>query len=307
MLLMSPIRMDGPAILRTGLITGCTSTQPSMPLTSPFRVDEPVLMRQKSIRCGILAVVASKKVGSAVRSNASVPGRVAHGGQAETSITPAIVFDFIEQFRFDTVTDTKETIRSSPTGVEEWTNSDLDMMVATAIQGNRRSTERLLQLVQPLILRYCRARLGRQERSFAGADDVAQDVCLAVLTALANYRDQGRPFLAFLYDIAVQKVADAHRDARRHHTESVAGIPDERGSVESIEQSMTRDAQAIRLAKVRQVLSDKQWEILMLRVVVGLSAKETADAVGSTPGAVRVMQHKALARLRLTASQWDLV
>jgi RNA polymerase sigma-70 factor (ECF subfamily) len=45
-------------------------------------------------------------------------------------------------------------------------------------------------------------------------------------------------------------------------------------------------------------LPPKQREILVLRVVVGLSAEETADAVNSTPGAVRVAQHRALSRLR---------
>ena len=33
-------------------------------------------------------------------------------------------------------------------------------------------------------------------------------------------------------------------------------------------------------------------------MAVGLSAEETAAAVGSTPGAVRVTQHRALNRLR---------
>ena len=37
---------------------------------------------------------------------------------------------------------------------------------------------------------------------------------------------------------------------------------------------------------------------LDLRVVVGMSAEETAEAIGSTAGAVRVAQHRALARLR---------
>ncbi|MDT7700223.1 MAG: polymerase sigma-70 factor, subfamily [Pseudonocardiales bacterium] len=37
---------------------------------------------------------------------------------------------------------------------------------------------------------------------------------------------------------------------------------------------------------------------LLLRVVVGLSAEETARAVGSKPGTVRAMQHRALASLR---------
>ena len=46
------------------------------------------------------------------------------------------------------------------------------------------------------------------------------------------------------------------------------------------------------------VLPEKQREILILRVVVGMSAEETAEAVGSTAGAVRVAQHRALARLK---------
>jgi RNA polymerase sigma-70 factor, ECF subfamily len=36
----------------------------------------------------------------------------------------------------------------------------------------------------------------------------------------------------------------------------------------------------------------------VLRIAVGLSAEETAQIVGSTPGAVRVTQHRALNRLR---------
>jgi RNA polymerase sigma-70 factor (ECF subfamily) len=45
-------------------------------------------------------------------------------------------------------------------------------------------------------------------------------------------------------------------------------------------------------------LPAKHREILVLRLVVGLSAEETAAAVGSTAGAVRVAQHRALAKLK---------
>ena len=52
------------------------------------------------------------------------------------------------------------------------------------------------------------------------------------------------------------------------------------------------------LGDLLRLLPEKQREIVVLRVVVGLSAEETAEAVGSTPGAVRVAQHRALLRLR---------
>jgi RNA polymerase sigma-70 factor (ECF subfamily) len=192
------------------------------------------------------------------------------------------------------------------TGNTSAVDNDLAVIVGAAVVGDRAATERLLGYVRPLVVRYCRARVGRQERSFASADDVAQEVCLAVLTALSSYRDQGRPFLAFVYGIAAHKVADAHRAAARNRAEPVAEVPDEPELDAGPEQRAMRVEMTSQMADLLQVLPAKQREILVLRVVVGLSAEETADAVGSTPGAVRVAQHRALARLRTAANRLDL-
>ena len=183
----------------------------------------------------------------------------------------------------------------------------LDASVAAAVEGDPRAIDRVLASIRPLVVRYCRARVGRQERSFASADDVAQEVCLAVLTALPSYRDQGRPFLAFVYGIAAHKVADAHRAAGRNRSEPVADVPDGPETEAGPEQrAMQRDLSR-RMKDLLDVLPDKQRDIVLLRVVVGLSAEETAEAIGSTPGAVRVAQHRALARLRKTLSAEEVV
>jgi len=179
--------------------------------------------------------------------------------------------------------------------------------VGAAVGGDQPSLERLLAWLRPLVLRYCRARVGRHERSFASADDVAQEVCLAVLTALPGYRDQGRPFLAFVYGIAAHKVADAHRAVARNRSEPVAELPEEPEPDAGPEQRAMQGELRSRMASLLQVLPAKQREILVLRVVVGLSAEETADAVGSTPGAVRVTQHRALARLRRALAAQEVV
>jgi RNA polymerase sigma-70 factor (ECF subfamily) len=179
--------------------------------------------------------------------------------------------------------------------------------VGAAVGGDQPSLERLLAWLRPLVLRYCRARVGRHERSFASADDVAQEVCLAVLTALPGYQDQGRPFLAFVYGIAAHKVADAHRAVARNRVEPVAELPEEPELEAGPEQRAMQGELTSRMASLLQVLPVKQREILVLRVVVGLSAEETADAVGSTPGAVRVTQHRALARLRRALAAQEVV
>jgi RNA polymerase sigma-70 factor (ECF subfamily) len=173
-----------------------------------------------------------------------------------------------------------------------------DELVAAAMNGDRQAVGRVLTIIRPLVVRYCRARLGAPDRSSASADDVAQEVCLAVLTALPGYRVQGKPFLAFVYGIAAHKVIDAHRASARNRSEPVAEIPDATESTDGPEQRALRLELSGEMGRLLDQLPDKQREILVLRVVVGLSAEETADAVGSTPGAVRVAQHRALARLR---------
>jgi len=174
----------------------------------------------------------------------------------------------------------------------------INVLISAAVGGDPSATARLIASIQPMVVRYCRARVGRQERSYASADDVAQEVCIAVLTALPSYRDQGRPFLAFVYGIAAHKVADAHRSAARNRAEPVPEIPDMSDLDGGPEQHAMRGELSERMARLLGTLPGKQREILVLRVVVGLTAEETADAVGSTPGAVRVAQHRALTKLR---------
>jgi RNA polymerase sigma-70 factor (ECF subfamily) len=181
----------------------------------------------------------------------------------------------------------------------------LDAVVAEAVAGNRDALREVLEIIRPIVVRYCRARVGATERSGLSADDVAQEVCLAAITALPRYKDQGRPFLAFVYGIAAHKVADAHRAAARNRADPTDVVP-ERYSPEAGPEQMALDSESsARMNKLLSVLPDKQREILILRVVVGMSAEETAEAVGSTPGAVRVAQHRALGRLKseLTATE----
>ena len=172
-----------------------------------------------------------------------------------------------------------------------------DELVKAAMSGDGAARSTLLETIRPLIARYCRRRLGSVERTSLSADDVAQEVCLAVLTA-PNYREQGWPFLAFVYGIAAHKVIDAHRAVSRARSEPVAQVPDSVGLAAGPEQRALQRELAGELRGLLDELPDRQREILVLHVVVGLSTEETATIVDSTAAAVRVAQHRALARLR---------
>src|SRR5690349_2343970 len=86
-------------------------------------------------------------------------------------------------------------------------------LTARAVGGHPAAIESLLLQIRPMVLRYCRARLGRFSGQYQSADDVAQEVCIALVSALPRYRDMGRPFVSFVFGIASHKVADAMRSA----------------------------------------------------------------------------------------------
>jgi RNA polymerase sigma-70 factor, ECF subfamily len=175
-------------------------------------------------------------------------------------------------------------------------------LAALATTGDTRARDRLLTDVRSMVYRYCRARLGRLPGSEHAADDVAQEVCIAVLSALPRYRDQGRPFEAFVYGIAAHKVADAQRSAVRAAVPTES-LPDEPDDGAGPEDTAVRRSEAELLRQLLSLLPEAQRELLVLRVAVGLSAEETGSALGMSAGAVRVAQHRALAKLRVLAAE----
>jgi RNA polymerase sigma-70 factor (ECF subfamily) len=179
---------------------------------------------------------------------------------------------------------------------------DPDGLVAAAIGGDTAALERLLAVVRPLAWRYARARLGPGARpSGVGATgELAREICLAVTRALPHYRDSGRSFLGFVYGIAAREVAHADPEAGRAPERPGETVPDPDAATPGARsQGAPVAGDRAELDGLTAVLPEYQREVLVLRVAVGFSAAETAAALGSTPGAVRVVGHRALARLRV--------
>jgi RNA polymerase sigma-70 factor (ECF subfamily) len=185
----------------------------------------------------------------------------------------------------------------APVNPAEEQSGDLRDLVPRAVRGDMVAADLLLGHVRRIVLRYCRARLGRVPGVEHAADDAAQEVCLAVLSALPRYRDEGRPFEAFVFGIASHKVADVQRAAVRAPVPT-SELPDGPDEGPGPEDAAVRQSDAERCRDLLLQLPAAQREILVLRVAVGMTAEETGRALGMSPGAVRVAQHRALARLR---------
>ncbi|MCZ3390087.1 MAG: RNA polymerase sigma factor ShbA [Actinomycetia bacterium] len=179
-------------------------------------------------------------------------------------------------------------------------DGDLRTLVGRAAEGDDAAAEALLTHLRPMVVRYCRGRLGRVPAADFAADDAAQEVLLAVLNALPRYRAEGRPFEAFVFGIAAHKVADLQRAAFRTAIPTDV-IPDGRDLAMTPEERVIQAGDTQLANSLLDRLPSNLRELLLLRVAVGLSAEETGRALGMTPGAVRVAQHRALARLRAYA------
>ena len=171
-------------------------------------------------------------------------------------------------------------------------------LVVAAQKGDTAATDQLLREIFPSVVSYCRSRITWSAPGHASADDVAQEICLSVVTGIPKYQEQGSSFMAFVYGIAAHKVADAKRNAFRHTNDVLDDSTDIVDVSEEPEMVELRRESSAEVEDLLTVLSPSAQEIIRLRVIVGMSAAETAAVLHSTPGAVRVAQFRALAKLR---------
>lgn len=174
------------------------------------------------------------------------------------------------------------------------------VLVRAAIQGNRAAVAGLLRALRPIVFRYCLGRLRTWQDGSSDAEDCAQDVLLAIVRALPEYRHEPDGFVPFVFGIAAHKVSDFHRRRARDRTSPVAEPPAGRsGGADPTGEEVERSAALDWSSGLLDTLPPRQREILVLRIILGMTAEETAAAVGlGSAGAVRVAQHRALATLR---------
>ncbi|MCJ7857919.1 sigma-70 family RNA polymerase sigma factor [Corynebacterium kalidii] len=174
----------------------------------------------------------------------------------------------------------------------------LPRLVPSAVEGDGRALQRIIDLIHPPVVRYCRARV--PSTKYPTPEDLAQEICLAVARAIPGYEDQGKPFMAFVYRIAANKIVDARRSQSRDLSVPTDEVPDQE-VVTSTPETVAMDVSSCNeVVQLLDTLSDKARQIVTLRVFGGYSAEETAEIVGSTAGAVRVAQFRALAKMRET-------
>ena len=128
---------------------------------------------------------------------------------------------------------------------------------------------------------------------------------MTVVKALPRYQDTGHSVLAWAIGIANRKVSESWRARGRRSEICVDDLPERADGVRPAEpesEYLSLESSAA-VAALLARLPHPQGEILRLRIAVGLSADETAEVLGMSAGAIRVAQHRALARLRAVVTR----
>lgn len=176
-----------------------------------------------------------------------------------------------------------------------WRDVDDVQLLKIAKEGEPEAFGELYERYAQVIFRFFYANLNNR----FDAEDLTEEVFLRALRSLPKYRDQGFPFPAFLFRIAQNALVDHYRRSGRSaldvSTDEDIQIRDEKPDPA---ESAAKNLQNQELRKVLDQLREDYRNVLVLRFLNDLSPEETAQVMDRSVGAVRVLQHRALAALR---------
>ena len=174
-------------------------------------------------------------------------------------------------------------------------------VILAARSGEQWAVAKLYQDLSGPVLSYLRL------QATGEAEDLASEAWIDVARALPRFEGAEEDFRRFVFAIAHRRLIDHRRKLRRRKTHPAPSeliepyLPS--GNVE--EEAMDGIARKEAMERIRALPQD-QAEVLLLRVFAGLTPTEVARLLGKRPVTVRVLQHRALARLAADLAEFDV-
>nr|WP_238338259.1 RNA polymerase sigma factor [Pedococcus badiiscoriae] len=140
-------------------------------------------------------------------------------------------------------------------------------------------------------------------RAHGSADPEAltHDVFLTLYQRMPELTGGAAGLRTFTFSLAHARLVDELR-ARQRQPVSVPYVPeDDHRASDSAEAVAVRAIGSEQAVALLESLNEGQREVVLLRVVAGLSLEETAATTGRSVGAVKQLQRRGLLALRTTA------
>jgi RNA polymerase sigma-70 factor (ECF subfamily) len=182
--------------------------------------------------------------------------------------------------------DTRRDTAQHATMTAEWE------LVRRAQSYDEDALRRLYETYYPKIYNYAFLQLG----DVLAAEDLAADVMLKMVESIQKYNFRGLPFGAWVLRIARNRLIDLHRRRKR------------RGEVDLSETLVSTLASPHVLAEralergqlqlALKHLTAEQRQVIVLKFIEGYDNKSIGQVLGRSEGAIKSLQHRALAALR---------
>jgi RNA polymerase sigma-70 factor (ECF subfamily) len=166
-------------------------------------------------------------------------------------------------------------------------------LVERAQAGDRDALEELYLIHFDRVYSYLHVSVGNRH----DAEDLTTQTFVKMLESINRFRWQSAPFSAWLFRIAHNLAMDHFRANRRWQPEEEVPEPpvdDSTSAEEGAFESIGRKS----MLELIDELSGEQQQVLTLKFVFNFSNGEAATILGKTEGAIKSLQHRALASLQ---------
>jgi RNA polymerase sigma-70 factor (ECF subfamily) len=173
----------------------------------------------------------------------------------------------------------------------------LDAVFGAARSGDQQAIGLLFRALNPPLTHYVR------RRAPDAVDDLVSETWMAAAEAFPGFDGDVEGFRAWMFTVARRRIADHYRrSARRPRLVVLSDEHDRAGPQDTAQSALDALSTDAAIDALVRHLPPDQAEVVLLRVVAGLSVEHVAEVMERTTGSVRVLQHRALKRLART---WD--
>jgi RNA polymerase sigma-70 factor (ECF subfamily) len=179
-----------------------------------------------------------------------------------------------------------------PPNVEETelTREELQLLVERASLGDGEAFGKLYDLNLDAVYRYVYYKVGDGTE----AEDLTAQIFVKACEAMPRYQCREIPFSHWLMRLARNAVIDYYRTRKPRGELDEALVSPEPGPLSEY----LRGERVRWLESALRQLPEEQRSLLVLRFIEEMDYAELSTIMGKSPGALRVMQHRALAALR---------
>ncbi len=154
--------------------------------------------------------------------------------------------------------------------------------------------DRLYRFAFPQVYRYVSAKVNGASE----AEDIAEEVFVGALQNVASLRAADETgFLAWLFQIARNKVADHLRRQYRRPSEPLDPEVEIRDSAPTPEEEALRGDETRAVREALAELGAEQREVIIMKFALGYDNARAAAVLGKSTGAINQLQHRALVAL----------